>query len=80
MAVFLSYRSINSNLFTICIECFSASSIHIRASDSASQLSLEKESVASFPSAASTPELHAVDSSDVKVRILNKHYYCFNMS
>ncbi|KAL9303652.1 hypothetical protein ACSQ67_020915 [Phaseolus vulgaris] len=45
---------------------FSASSIHIRASDSASQLSLEKESVASFPSAASTPELHAVDSSDVK--------------
>ncbi|XP_027908150.1 CCR4-NOT transcription complex subunit 1 isoform X1 [Vigna unguiculata] len=45
---------------------FSASSIHIRASDSVSQHSLEKESVASFPSAASTPELHAVDSSDVK--------------
>ncbi|KAK7287009.1 hypothetical protein RJT34_22414 [Clitoria ternatea] len=45
---------------------FSASSIHIRAVDSVSQNSLEKESVASFPSAASTPELHAVESSDVK--------------
>ncbi|KAK7350377.1 hypothetical protein VNO77_08930 [Canavalia gladiata] len=45
---------------------FSASSIHIRAGDSVSQHSLEKDSVASFPSAASTPELHAVDSSDVK--------------
>ncbi|TKY68978.1 CCR4-NOT transcription complex subunit 1 [Spatholobus suberectus] len=45
---------------------FSASSIHIRAADSVSQHSLEKDSVASFPSAASTPELHAVDSSDVK--------------
>ncbi|KAL2319967.1 hypothetical protein Fmac_028936 [Flemingia macrophylla] len=45
---------------------FSASSIHIRAADSISQHSLEKDSVASFPSAASTPELHAVDSSDVK--------------
>ncbi|KAE9611238.1 putative CCR4-Not complex component, Not1, CCR4-NOT transcription complex subunit 1, HEAT [Lupinus albus] len=43
---------------------FSASSIHNRASDSSSQLSLEKDSVASFPSTASTPELHAVDSSD----------------
>ncbi|KAK7277081.1 hypothetical protein RIF29_18231 [Crotalaria pallida] len=43
---------------------FSASSVHIRATDSSSQLSLEKDSVASFPSAASTPELHAVDSSD----------------
>ncbi|RZC20257.1 CCR4-NOT transcription complex subunit 1 isoform D [Glycine soja] len=45
---------------------FSASSINIRAADSVSQHSLEKDSVASFPSAASTPELHAVDSSEVK--------------
>ncbi|CAJ1948188.1 unnamed protein product [Sphenostylis stenocarpa] len=46
---------------------FSGSSIHLRASsDSVSQHSLEKESVASFPSAASTPELHAVDSAEVK--------------
>ncbi|KAK7386118.1 hypothetical protein VNO78_26091 [Psophocarpus tetragonolobus] len=45
---------------------FSASSLHIRAADSVSQHSLEKESVASFPSAASTPELQAVDSSEVK--------------
>ncbi|XP_019463582.1 PREDICTED: CCR4-NOT transcription complex subunit 1 isoform X3 [Lupinus angustifolius] len=43
---------------------FSASSIQNRAADSSSQLSLEKDSVASFPSTASTPELHAVDSSD----------------
>nr|XP_025640967.1 CCR4-NOT transcription complex subunit 1 isoform X1 [Arachis hypogaea] len=43
---------------------FSASSIHIRAADSVSQHSLEKESVASFPSTASTPELHTVDTSD----------------
>ncbi|RZC02395.1 CCR4-NOT transcription complex subunit 1 isoform C [Glycine soja] len=45
---------------------FSASSINIRAADSVSQHSMEKDSVASFPSAASTPELHAVDSSEVK--------------
>ncbi|KAG5009551.1 hypothetical protein JHK87_018066 [Glycine soja] len=43
-----------------------ASSINIRAADSVSQHSMEKDSVASFPSAASTPELHAVDSSEVK--------------
>ncbi|MED6130919.1 hypothetical protein PIB30_005208 [Stylosanthes scabra] len=43
---------------------YSASSIHIRAADSVSQHSLEKESVASFPSTASTPELHTVDPSD----------------
>ncbi|XP_057455962.1 uncharacterized protein LOC130747140 isoform X2 [Lotus japonicus] len=43
---------------------FSASSVHIRAADSVSQHSLEKDSVASFPSTASTPELHTVDSSD----------------
>ncbi|XP_019427312.1 PREDICTED: CCR4-NOT transcription complex subunit 1-like [Lupinus angustifolius] len=42
----------------------SASSIHNRAADSSSQLSVEKDSVASFPSTASTPELHQVDSSD----------------
>ncbi|KAG5037361.1 hypothetical protein JHK86_018201 [Glycine max] len=41
-----------------------ASSINIRAADSVSQHSMEKDSVASFPSAASTPELHAVDSSE----------------
>ncbi|KAE9600761.1 putative CCR4-Not complex component, Not1, CCR4-NOT transcription complex subunit 1, HEAT [Lupinus albus] len=43
---------------------FSASSIHNRAADSSSQLSVEKDSVASFPSTASTPELPQVDSSD----------------
>ncbi|XP_061369489.1 uncharacterized protein LOC133312337 [Gastrolobium bilobum] len=43
---------------------FSASSIHLRAADSVSQHSLEKDSVASFPSTASTPELHTLDSSD----------------
>ncbi|KAK7282098.1 hypothetical protein RIF29_10637 [Crotalaria pallida] len=42
---------------------FSASSVHIRAANSSSQLSLEKESVASFPSAASTPELHESGAS-----------------
>ncbi|CAL5195221.1 unnamed protein product [Lathyrus oleraceus] len=43
---------------------YSASSINIRAADNVSQHSMEKDSVASFPSTASTPELHAVDSSD----------------
>ncbi|XP_039684486.1 CCR4-NOT transcription complex subunit 1 isoform X2 [Medicago truncatula] len=43
---------------------FSASPIHIRAADNVSQQSLEKDSVASFPSTASTPELHTMDSSD----------------
>ncbi|MCH97656.1 CCR4-NOT transcription complex subunit 1-like, partial [Trifolium medium] len=43
---------------------YSASSIHIRAAGNASQHSRENDSVASFPSTASTPELHTVDSSD----------------
>ncbi|XP_045789212.1 CCR4-NOT transcription complex subunit 1 [Trifolium pratense] len=43
---------------------YSASSIHIRSAGNASQHSRENDSVASFPSTASTPELHTVDSSD----------------
>ncbi|GAU24430.1 hypothetical protein TSUD_391390 [Trifolium subterraneum] len=43
---------------------YSSSSIHIRAAGNASQHSRENDSVASFPSTASTPELHTVDSSD----------------
>ncbi|XP_073219959.1 uncharacterized protein [Cicer arietinum] len=43
---------------------FSASSINVRAADNVSQHSIEKDSVASFPSTASTPELHTVDSAD----------------
>ncbi|KAI4354776.1 hypothetical protein L6164_003615 [Bauhinia variegata] len=44
---------------------FSGSAIHVRAPDSLSQHSLESDSVAaSFPSAASTPELHPLDHSD----------------
>ncbi|KAI4356708.1 hypothetical protein L6164_000708 [Bauhinia variegata] len=44
---------------------FSGSALHLRASDNLSQHSLENDSVAaSFPSAASTPELHPVDPSD----------------
>ncbi|WJX85826.1 hypothetical protein P8452_68221 [Trifolium repens] len=43
---------------------YSASSIHIRAAGNVSQHSRENDSVASFPSAASTPELNTVDSSD----------------
>lgn len=43
---------------------YSASSINIRATDNVSQHNMEKDFVASFPSTASAPELHAVDSSD----------------
>ncbi|PRQ35466.1 hypothetical protein RchiOBHm_Chr5g0080341 [Rosa chinensis] len=51
------------------IMCKSASSIHVGAADGVSQHSSENDSVvASFPSAASAPELHSVESSDaVKV-------------
>lgn len=49
--------------------CNSASSIHVGAADGVSQHSSENDSVVgSFPSAASAPELHSVESSDaVKV-------------
>lgn len=49
--------------------CNSASSIHVGVGDGVSHDSSENDSVVgSFPSAASAPELHSVESSDaVKV-------------
>ncbi|KAJ7950880.1 putative CCR4-NOT transcription complex protein [Quillaja saponaria] len=44
---------------------FSTSSVHVRLADGVSQHSSESDPViASFPSPATTPELHSVDSSD----------------
>lgn len=68
---------LNCCLYDTSVLCFSASSIHLRAADSVPQQSVESDSVgASFPSTASTPELHAVDASDaVKVRNLYEHLF-----